>query len=104
MPALGIVHMPTLPICEECIQQPELVLFALRTRRKRAEQRVRNVRDVCKSCSGLSCEDEIKCDSRDCPVLYTRVKEEAAFESMKERVDSVVETLEDQHIEKSLEW
>ena len=41
-------------------------------------------------------EDDIKCDSRDCPVFYTRIKETSAFESMKERVDGVVEILEEQ--------
>jgi DNA polymerase zeta len=100
---VGASHLPPLPICEECNLRPELVLYSLRMRRSKAEQRVRNVRDVCKSCSGLSCEDEIKCDSRDCPVFYTRVKEEAALESMKERIDSVAELLEEPDIEKSLE-
>jgi DNA polymerase zeta len=73
-------------------------------RRSKAEKRVRNVRDVCKSCSGLSWDEEVRCDSRDCPVFYTRVKEEAALESLVERVDGVVEILEEQEIQKSLEW
>ena len=104
VPALDIEQMPPLPICEECIEQPALVLCALRNRKARTEKRVRNVRDVCKSCSGLSCDEEIKCDSRDCPVFYTRVKEEAALESMIERVDGVVEILEEQEHSKSLDW
>jgi DNA polymerase zeta len=104
MPALGANQAPPLPICEECIQQPALVLYALGMRKLRAEKRVRNVRDVCRSCSGLSFEDDVKCDSRDCPVFYTRVKEESALESLKERVDGVVEIFEEQEAEKNLEW
>ena len=93
--ATGLTPPPPLPICEECIKKPEAVLFALKMRKQKAERRVRNVRDVCRSCAGLSGEDDIKCDSRDCPVFYTRVKEEAALEGLREKVDGVVEGLEE---------
>jgi DNA polymerase zeta len=85
---------PPLPICEECDEKPEASLYALRMRLHKAERRVKNVGEVCRDCSGLAFGDEICCDSRDCPVFYTRVREEAALRSLKESVGGVVEILE----------
>lgn len=49
-------------------------VFALRLRLAKAEAKRTQIEDVCRSCSGLAFGEEVKCDSRDCPVYYSRVK------------------------------
>ncbi|KAF1982875.1 hypothetical protein K402DRAFT_424261 [Aulographum hederae CBS 113979] len=81
------------PLCRACLETPHLSLLALRTRIKEAEERVRRVEDVCRSCSGLAFGEEVRCDSRDCPVFWTRGREKARLRGMG-RVSNVVEALE----------
>lgn len=75
---------PLVPLCDECIASPTRSLLAMKTRVRDAERKVMNVEAVCKSCSGLAVDEEVKCDSRDCPVFYTRVKEKSTLASLKE--------------------
>jgi DNA polymerase zeta len=102
--ATTTIDPPPLPICEECVANPAAALYALRMRLHRAESRVKNVHDVCQSCSGLSFGDEIRCDSRDCPVFYTRVRENAALGSLKASVGGVVEILEAMELDPKMDW
>lgn len=92
-----------LPICEECASKPEKSLYALKSKVHKAEVKVKNILDVCRSCSGLAFGEEVRCDSRDCPVFYTRVKEGAALGSLRERTGGVVGVLEGRVV-KGVEW
>jgi DNA polymerase zeta len=83
-----------LPLCEPCKVKPAQTLLALRLRLNRAETRVESVEDVCRSCAGLAFGEEVKCDSRDCPVFYTRLRERARTAMVREEVGSVVGLLE----------
>jgi DNA polymerase zeta len=66
----------------------------LRMRLHKSEQRVADVEDVCRSCSGLAFGEVVKCDSRDCPVFYTRIRDDAALRSLEDRLEPVMEDLE----------
>lgn len=70
---LNATDPPPLPICEDCASRPAASLYTLRTKLHKAEERVQNVQETCRSCSGLTFGEEVRCDSRDCPVFYTRV-------------------------------
>jgi DNA polymerase zeta len=48
--------------------------------------------------------EEVKCDSRDCPVFYTRVREDSAVVAFRERVGGVIKVLEEREPEKEIEW
>ena len=50
---------------------------------------------VCRSCSGLAWGEEIKCDSRDCPVFYTRIREKGKLANLRAGVGNAVEVLEE---------
>jgi DNA polymerase zeta len=50
---------------------------------------------VCRSCSGLAWGEEVRCDSRDCPVFYTRIREKSRLANLKEGVGRVAEELEE---------
>ncbi|KAF2397497.1 polymerase zeta subunit [Trichodelitschia bisporula] len=85
-------------LCTACAGRPAAALFALRTRMGKAEKRVREVEEVCRSCTGSEFGEESKCDSGDCPVSYSRVKEKAGLRALRDKVGGVVQELE------GLEW
>ena len=69
------VAEPELPLCRTCRHvNPCTALLTLRKKMQNAEKRVRDIEDVCRSCSGLAWDEKIRCDSRDCPIFYSRVK------------------------------
>ena len=63
-----------LPLCPDCRNSPSRTILALRTKLTTAEKKVADVDRVCRSCANLAWSDEVKCDSRDCPVFYTRLR------------------------------
>lgn len=97
---------PRLPLCESCAARPVASLLALRTRLQRSEARAQRVDMVCRSCSGLAFGDEVRCDSRDCPVFYTRVRERANLTDSRVGIGSVTDALEGKELNKqpAFEW
>ncbi|KAF2805235.1 uncharacterized protein BDZ99DRAFT_396509 [Mytilinidion resinicola] len=83
-----------LPLCAACKARPAQTLLALRMRLNQAETRVKSVEDVCRSCAGLAFGEEVRCDSRDCPVFYTRLRERARADRARDGVGRVVGLLE----------
>ena len=83
-----------LPLCTRCLRRPATALLALKERIWKAETRVKDVDSVCRSCSGLAWGEEIRCDSRDCPVFYTRTREKSRLATLKEGTGRVVAELE----------
>lgn len=83
-----------LPLCAKCLVRPARSLLALKTRLCGREIRVKEVESVCRSCSGLPWGEEIRCDSRDCPVFYTRIREGARLKGLRESVGAVIGVLE----------
>ncbi|KAK4040699.1 hypothetical protein C8A01DRAFT_15433 [Parachaetomium inaequale] len=71
-----------LPICARCAADPATTMALLRTKLNAEQRRYADVVKVCQSCAGFApLELEgglgVPCDSRDCPVFYTRVKQQA---------------------------
>ncbi|KAI4259511.1 MAG: hypothetical protein LQ352_000698 [Teloschistes flavicans] len=91
------------PICIRCMERAPASLLTLHTRQNQAEQRASNLEKVCRSCAGLNWGDEVRCDSKDCPVFYTRARHTASLKTataVAEPVMKVLEAAEDG----SLEW
>ncbi|CAO2657595.1 Nn.00g037210.m01.CDS01 [Neocucurbitaria sp. VM-36] len=84
-----------LPLCSKCLHRPARSLLALKDRIWKTEIRAKEVDMVCRSCSNLAWGEEIKCDSRDCPVFYTRIRERSKLTGFKEGIGSVIEVLEE---------
>lgn len=95
LPGMQSDAMKVLPLCAPCLRRPARALLTLKERILKSETRVREVDMVCRSCSGLAWGEEIKCDSRDCPVFYTRIREKSRLANLREGVGSVVGVLED---------
>jgi DNA polymerase zeta len=85
-----------LPLCSSCLVRPARALLALKDRLWKAEQCAKQIDSVCRSCAGLAWGEEIKCDSRDCPVFYTRVRERERLAGLREGVGKVIEALEEE--------
>lgn len=81
------------PICEKCEGDPASAV-ALRRRLAGSERARLEVEAVCRSCAGLGPLEEVRCDSRDCPVYYTRVKEGVRLRGERAALGPVLERLE----------
>ncbi|GKZ81064.1 DNA polymerase zeta [Aspergillus niger] len=91
------------PLCGTCLRQPHLALFELVSRQRAAEKRVVDLQRVCRSCMGVTFGDDVRCDSKDCPVFYSRTRDEASWRHTKAVLDPVVGLLRDR-CERELEW
>jgi len=83
-----------LPLCTKCIKRPAHSLLALKYRVCNAETRVAEVDAVCRRCANLAPGEQVKCDSRDCPVFYTRIKERSKLAAIRDSVEPVVGAME----------
>jgi len=95
-----------LPLCHTCQHlRSQQTLLALRDKIHKVEHRHRDLEDVCRSCAGLSFGEEVKCDSRDCPVFYSRVKGRTMVGVVKSGVGKVLEGFEKEVAARELlEW
>jgi len=81
------------PICGECMQQANTSMLALRSRLKKAEGKATDLLKVCRSCAGLAWGEEVKCDSKDCPVFYTRARHTAGLNTTRQLTEPVMRAL-----------
>ncbi|PYI07055.1 DNA polymerase zeta catalytic subunit [Aspergillus sclerotiicarbonarius CBS 121057] len=91
------------PVCSACLRQPQLGLFELVSRQRGAEKRVADLQRVCRSCMGVPFGEEVSCDSKDCPVFYSRTRDSANWRHTKAVLDPVIKLLQEKS-EKELEW
>ncbi|KAE8410893.1 hypothetical protein BDV36DRAFT_306610 [Aspergillus pseudocaelatus] len=91
------------PVCTECMRQPHISLLDLVTRQRHAEKSVSDLLRVCRSCMGVTFGDEVKCDSKDCPVFYSRTRYVANWRHTKAVLDPVIKLLQNKS-ETELEW
>ncbi|KAI7784604.1 hypothetical protein LA080_009541 [Diaporthe eres] len=80
-------------LCWRCRRETAGSLLQLQTRLNTEERRYMEVVKVCQSCAGLSPLDDVPCDSKDCPVFYTRRKQEARLRSERGIVEPVMKRL-----------
>jgi DNA polymerase zeta len=93
-----------LPICDECEENTDTSLLMLRKRLHKSATRIRNIQEICRSCSQFAFGDDIACDSADCPVYYTRVRELSSFHSLKEKSKVVINAFESNEFSANLSW
>jgi len=86
-----------------CLKRPAHSLLSLKYRVWDTETRVSQVDSVCRRCSNLAWGEEIKCDSRDCPVFYTRIKERSRLSALQDSVFPLIELMEKEDDETYLE-
>ncbi|RHZ56018.1 DNA-directed DNA polymerase zeta catalytic subunit REV3 [Aspergillus thermomutatus] len=91
------------PVCSDCLQQPHISLLSLVSRQQQAEKRVSDLHRICQSCMGVPFGDEVACDSKACPVFYSRTRHVANWKHTKATLEPIIKLLEDQS-ESALEW
>jgi DNA polymerase zeta len=93
------------PLCVACLENRAISLLSLRARLRNAEKNLSNLQNVCQSCSAISPLDEVKCDSKDCPVFYTRAKQTTRLKTERAVIEPVIEHLTERSNEmRDLEW
>ncbi|KAL6409818.1 DNA polymerase zeta subunit [Ilyonectria robusta] len=92
------------PLCPRCRKNVPASLFTLQTRVKTEERRLEEVLAVCRSCSGLGPMEDVACDSKDCPVFWTRMKQTSKMQGERNTNRPVIEALVDGVEKLSLEW
>ena len=97
--APGLDHA-VIPVCEQCLSEPANSLYTMKMRLREAERVQGATHAVCRSCSGLAWGEEVKCDSKDCPVFYSRVR----ADKKRARCLAAVETAEEAMVKTGLEW
>ncbi|KAJ0299941.1 hypothetical protein COL516b_008678 [Colletotrichum fioriniae] len=91
-------------LCGKCQQDAPSSLFNLQTRLKDEERKYMDVVRICRSCSALPAADEVPCDSKDCPVFYSRVKQSARLKTEKSALEPVIRELVAKAERAALEW
>lgn len=95
------------PLCGNCFQESSTSLLNMRSRLMRAERNAMQMNKVCQSCAGVgggSGQEEVRCDSKDCPVFYSRTRYKAALASERAVLVPVIETLERAEPNDGLDW
>ena len=92
------------PLCPRCRADEPGSMLALQTRLSRVERRYEEVLTVCRSCSGLGPLEEVLCDSKDCPVFWTRKKQEGRVKEERMVIGPVIRGLVEGADATALEW
>ncbi|KAI1176388.1 DNA polymerase family B [Nemania sp. FL0916] len=93
------------PLCTRCRSDVPASVLRLQTRLNSEENKYLDVMKICQSCAGLAPLDEVSCDSKDCPVFYTRMKQGARYRAEKAAVLPAVQMLLDGEVGmEALEW
>lgn len=91
-----------LPLCRNCAGQPQISLFKLTSQLQQAERRTSNLHKICRSCMGVPFGDDVTCDSKDCPVFYSRTREMSNWKSSSSVLEPVIRELERR--DERLDW
>ncbi|TVY82160.1 DNA polymerase zeta catalytic subunit [Lachnellula suecica] len=92
-------------ICPKCLSDKPRSLVHLRTRLNGEERRFMDLQKICQGCSGISPLEEVRCDSKDCPVFYTRTRQKARLKTERGLVEPVMKELSSMIVDMAdLEW
>lgn len=91
------------PICESCFTQPAHSLQVLRQKLMKSGKRQHDLNTICRSCSGFAFNEEVKCDSKDCPVFYSRTRQGTSLASVTGQFIPIMSELEES-VQDDHEW
>ncbi|RMZ72153.1 hypothetical protein GMOD_00007151 [Pyrenophora seminiperda CCB06] len=93
-----------LPLCKKCIKGHANSLLTLKCRIYNGEKRVAEVDSICRRCANLAPDEQVRCDSKDCSVFYTRIKERAKLAALRDNVEPIVGAMEGICDDEMLAW
>ncbi|KKZ64515.1 DNA polymerase zeta subunit [[Emmonsia] crescens] len=91
-------------ICSGCMRDSHVSLLQMKNKLMREERKEVYLQKICRSCMGVSWGEDVRCDSKDCPVFYTRTRQGSQLRSTRAAVEPVIKVLEDQSEEGPLSW
>ncbi|ORY67714.1 uncharacterized protein BCR38DRAFT_388522 [Pseudomassariella vexata] len=91
-------------MCDKCLENAPASMLKLRSQLGREEKKYLDVLKLCRSCAGMPPLDEVECDSKDCPVFYTRMKQGARFRAETGVVEPALRLLVENVELRDLEW
>ncbi|KAI0385004.1 hypothetical protein F5Y04DRAFT_203542 [Hypomontagnella monticulosa] len=91
-------------LCGRCRRNAPASLLKLQEQLNREERKLADVTKICQSCAGLAPLDNVPCDSKDCPVFYTRMKQAARYRAEKNIVEPAIKQLFDGEVGKGELW
>ena len=80
------------PFCDGCLSQPAASMYALKRQLAKDETKAVNLEKVCRSCAGLAWGEPIRCDSKDCPVFYSRTRHQSLLRSRVAAIQSAIQS------------
>ncbi|PNH39290.1 hypothetical protein VD0004_g7601 [Verticillium dahliae] len=91
-------------LCERCRGDVPPSILNLQSRLMREEKEYLDVVKLCRSCAALPPLDDVACDSKDCPVFYSRVKQATRLAAERSVLEPVIEELGAEAARAALEW
>ncbi|KAM0536668.1 hypothetical protein ACHAQF_000632 [Verticillium nonalfalfae] len=91
-------------LCERCRSDVPPSILNLQSRLMREEKRYLDVVKLCRSCAVLPPLDDVACDSKDCPVFYSRVKQATRLAAERSVLEPVIKELGAEAARAALEW
>ncbi|RYC56598.1 hypothetical protein CHU98_g9618 [Xylaria longipes] len=92
-------------LCTRCQADVPASLSKLQTQLNREERKLLDVMKICQSCAELTPLDEVPCDSKDCPVFYTRMKQTARYRAERGTIQPAIQHLLDSSVGiEALQW
>lgn len=92
------------PLCPICRTNIPVALLALQTRLTTEERRLQEVLSLCRSCSGIAPVEDVQCDSKDCPVFWTRMRQVSKTRGVRNTSQPVIQSLVEDVEKLSLDW
>lgn len=90
-------------VCARCLQLADSSTLILKSRLSRIEKKAISLERVCRSCSNLAWGDDVKCDSKDCSIFYTRMRHATISKSDRMAIQPALDMINDLN-SKNLEW
>ncbi|KAI5464386.1 hypothetical protein BGZ63DRAFT_481699 [Mariannaea sp. PMI_226] len=91
-------------LCRRCRTNVPASLQTLQKRVSTEERRLQDVMAICRSCSGLGPSESVSCDSKDCPVFWTRMRQNTKTLEERHASEPVIQALTEEVDKLSLEW
>ncbi|KAF5000888.1 hypothetical protein FGRMN_1497 [Fusarium graminum] len=92
------------PLCLACRTNIPSSMLALQTRLTTEERRLQEVLSLCRSCSGIGPIEDVQCDSKDCPVFWTRMRQASKARGERNTSQPVIQSLVEEVERLSLDW
>ncbi|KAF3314982.1 DNA polymerase zeta [Orbilia oligospora] len=81
-------------ICESCLEDINGSTYTLKSRITKMERKNEGLRRICRSCADISNSEEVGCDSKDCPVFYSRARNDTNLRAERAAVEPFIKHLQ----------